>query len=193
MTWQDGVTRFFRPDLLLRPRRADRVRPPGRPVPVAGGHLLPVHRGSCPDSSSGAEFTEVLNAIPARKVVVIFDCCHSGGISQPRDLAAPEYKAGLSESYYDEALKAGRGRVILASSRSTEYSYVLPGAEYGLFTEHLLSGLRGGVASDDGLVRIFDLFEYLQPRVTHAHPRPCRRRRRDPLPVRRPGNVNAWP
>ena len=68
-------------------------------------------------------------------------------------------------------MKAGRGRVILASSRSTEYSYVLPGAEYGLFTEHLLGGLRGGVASDDGLVRIFDLFEYLQPRVTKAHPR----------------------
>ena len=47
---------------------------------------------------------------------------------------------------------------------------MLPGAEYGLFTEHLLGGLRGGVASDDGLVRIFDLFEYLQPRVTKAHP-----------------------
>ena len=145
--------------------------------PHAGQYLLPVDTvyPSVEDLArtaiSGAEFTAALNAIPARKVVVIFDCCHSGGIGQPRDLAAPEFKAGLSESYYDEALKAGRGRVILASSRSTEYSYVLPGAEYGLFTEHLLGGLRGGVASDDGLVRIFDLFEYLQPRVTKAHPR----------------------
>ena len=145
--------------------------------PHAGQYLLPVDTvyPSVEDLArtaiSGAEFTAALNAIPARKVVVIFDCCHSGGIGQPRDLAAPEFKAGLSEGYYDEALKAGRGRVILASSRSTEYSYVLPGAEYGLFTEHLLGGLRGGVASDDGLVRIFDLFEYLQPRVTQAHPR----------------------
>ena len=145
--------------------------------PHAGQYLLPVDTvyPSVEDLArtaiSGAEFTAALNAIPARKVVVIFDCCHSGGIGQPRDLAAPEFKAGLSEGYYDEALKAGRGRVILASSRSTEYSYVLPGAEYGLFTEHLLGGLRGGVASDDGLIHIFDLFEYLQPRVTQAHPR----------------------
>ena len=145
--------------------------------PHAGQYLLPVDTvyPSVEDLArtaiSGAEFTAALNAIPARKVVVIFDCCHAGGIGQPRDLAAPQLKAGLSESYYDEALKAGRGRVILASSRSTEYSYVFPGAEYGLFTEHLLGGLRGGVASDDGLIRIFDLFEYLQPRVTQAHPR----------------------
>ncbi len=45
-----------------------------------------------------------------------------------------------------------------------------PAPEYGLFTEHLLGGLCGGVASDDGLVRIFDLFEYLQPRVTKVQP-----------------------
>ena len=39
-----------------------------------------------------------------------------------------------------------------------------------MFTEHLIGGLCGGVASDDGLVRIFDLFEYLQPRVTKQQP-----------------------
>src|SRR5438270_886714 len=71
-------------------------------------------------------------------------------------------RAGLSESCY-EALREGRGRVILAASRSTETSIVLAGAKYGLFTQHLLAGLRGAVASEDGLIRIFDLFEYLQP------------------------------
>jgi hypothetical protein len=44
-------------------------------------------------------------------------------------------------------------------------------SQHGRRSEHLLGGLHGGVASDDGLVRIFDLFEYLQPRVTKAHPR----------------------
>jgi len=47
---------------------------------------------------------------------------------------------------------------------------VLPGAANSLFTQHLLAGLRGGIASDDGLIRIFDLFEYLQPRVTGDQP-----------------------
>jgi hypothetical protein len=34
----------------------------------------------------------------------------------------------------------------------------------------LLAGLRGGIPSRDGLIRIFDLFEYLQPRVTGDQP-----------------------
>jgi hypothetical protein len=137
----------------------------------AGEYLLPVDAQYTSDKSiaqtaiSGDEFTAALRAIAARKVVVVFDCCHSAGIGQPKDAAAPAVKSGFSDSYYD-ALKAGRGRVILASSRSTESSYVLPGAQNSLFTQHLLAGLQGGIASDDGLIRIFDLFEYVQPRVT---------------------------
>jgi len=142
--------------------------------PCAGEYLLPVDTVYTSSESvaqtaiSGAEFTEALRAIPARKIVVVFDCCHSGGIGQPKDTATPEIKA-LPESYYD-ALAKGRGRAILASSRSTEYSWVLPGTPNSLFTQHLLAGLRGGAPSDDGLVRIFDLFEYLQPRVTGDQP-----------------------
>ena len=136
--------------------------------PYAGEYLLPVDvvpNRVNKTAISGDELTEALRAIPARKVVVVFDCCHAGGIGQPKDATAPAIKAGFSDSYYD-ALKEGRGRVILASSRSTEYSWVLPGAKNSLFTQHLLAGLQGGIASEDGLIRIFDLFEYLQPRVT---------------------------
>jgi hypothetical protein len=74
--------------------------------------------------------------------------------------------SGLPEVYY-ERLAKGRGRAILSSSRDTEYSYVLSGASNSLFTQHLLDGLRGGISSEDGLIRVFDLFEYVQPRVTH--------------------------
>jgi hypothetical protein len=143
--------------------------------PRAGEYLLPVDVDYTSEDSiaqtalSGAGFTEALHAIPARKVIVVFDCCHSGGIGQPKDATGPIVKAGLPESYYD-ALKSGRGRAILASSRSTEYSWVLPGAENSLFTQHLLAGLGGGISSEDGLIRIFDLFEYLQPHVTQDQP-----------------------
>ncbi len=141
--------------------------------PLAGEYLLPVDAdGSSPQALaatalSGAQFTAALHAIPARKVVVIFDCCHAGGIGQPKDALAPALKAGLPERYY-EALLAGRGRVILASSRSDEFSYAQPGAPNSVFTAHLLAGLRGDIAADDGLIRIFDLFEYVQPRVSDA-------------------------
>jgi hypothetical protein len=143
--------------------------------PHAGEYLWPVDADNTSDETifqtaiSGAEFTGALRAIPARKVVVVFDCCHAAGIGQPKDAAAPLIKTGLPESYYD-ALVAGRGRVILASSRDTEYSYVMPNAANSLFTQHLLAGLCGGIPSEDGLIRIFDLFEYLQPRVTGDQP-----------------------
>lgn len=143
--------------------------------PGAGEYILAVDsridsaEALAATSISGAAFTEALAAISARKVLVAFDCCHAGGIGRPKDAVGPEVKAGLPERYY-EALQAGRGRAILASSRSTELSWVMPGAPNSLFTVHLLAGLQGGVASDDGLVRLFDLFEYLQPRVTADQP-----------------------
>lgn len=141
----------------------------------AGEYLLPVDTVLASDTDlavtaiSGDEFTTALKAIPARKVLVIFDCCHAGGIGQPKDAAGSLIKAGLPDSYY-ERLAAGRGRAILSSSRDTESSYVLPAAANSLFTRHLLAGLKGGVPSEDGLVRVFDLFEYVQPRVTCDQP-----------------------
>src|SRR5262245_6170447 len=141
--------------------------------PQAGEYLLPVDtiytsgEAIARTAISGDEFTQALRSLPARKVLVVFDCCHSGGIGQPKDAMAPAIKAGFSEGYYDK-LKSGKGRVILASSRDTEYSWVVPGADNSLFTQELLAGMRGGIASEDGLIRIFDLFEYVQPKVTAA-------------------------
>jgi hypothetical protein len=141
----------------------------------AGEYILPVDTVLASDEDlavtaiSGDEFTAALKTIPARKVLVIFDCCHAGGIGQPKDVPGSLIKAGLPDGYY-ERLAAGRGRAILSSSRDTESSYVLPAAANSLFTRHLLAGLKGGVSSEDGLVRVFDLFEYVQPRVTSDQP-----------------------
>lgn len=143
--------------------------------PHKGEYLLPVEADITSGAStaktaiSSTEFSEALRAIAANKVIVIFDCCHSGGIGQPKDPDTPTMKGGLPDTYYD-ALKQGRGRVILASSRDTELSWIMPGAANSLFTQHLLAGFRGGIPSNDGLIRIFDLFEYLQPKVTADKP-----------------------
>jgi len=42
------------------------------------------------------------------------------------------------------------------------------GAPNSLFTQQLLAGLRGGIDSEDGLIHIFEIFEYIQPRITAA-------------------------
>ncbi|HSS20140.1 MAG TPA: caspase family protein [Pyrinomonadaceae bacterium] len=139
--------------------------------PDAGVYLLPVDTSYTDDAAlartsiSGFEFSEALRKISARKLVVIFDCCHSGGFVQLKDAAPTNFKSGLDESYYDQ-LKVGRGRAVISSSRSNEKSYVLPGASNSLFTKHFLAALRGGASGSGGLIRVFDIFDYLQPRVT---------------------------
>lgn len=142
----------------------------------AGQYILPIDvnprsaESFARSAISGAEFTEFLSAIAARKVLVFFDCCHSGAIGQISGTTEGGLKSGLTEDLYDR-LKQGQGRAIIASSRGSEESWVLPGDENSLFTKHLLAGLRGGINSEDGLIRLFDIFEYLQPRVTADEPR----------------------
>jgi hypothetical protein len=134
--------------------------------PAPGDYLLPVDT-AYPDEAalarsalSATDFTAALRAIRARKLVVILDCCHAGGIGETKD-----FQSGLSSPTLEQ-LQAGFGRVILASSLGHEVSWVQPGDANSVFTKHLLAGLRGGAPAPDGLVRIFDLFHYLQPRVT---------------------------
>jgi len=80
--------------------------------PHRGEYLLPVDTIYPQDEElartaiSGDEFTAALKRIQARKVVVVFDCCHAGGVGQPRDLGAAPLTPGLSDDYY-ERLKAG--------------------------------------------------------------------------------------
>lgn len=144
--------------------------------PYAGEYLLPVDTQYSSDqllaasSLAGSEFATALQAILAHKLLVILDCCHASGIGTLKDASTAQVKTGLSTAYYDRLI-SGQGRAILVSSDANEPSHILAGATHSLFTQHLLAGLRGGIPSDDGLIRVFDLFEYIQPHVTGDHPR----------------------
>jgi Caspase domain/TIR domain len=144
--------------------------------PNSGAYLLPFDTVNTTSDElrstaiSGDEFTQLMNNIPSRKSFVVFDCCHAGGIGEVKGTAEESgVKPGLSKVFYD-GLATGTGRAILASCRADEVSIVLRGAKYGLFTEHFLTGLQGGAGGEDGFIKIFDLFEYLQPRVTATQP-----------------------
>lgn len=164
---------------------AERAGPAATAVVYFSGHgeqiggtpyLLPVETAWPGDAEMAAsaipdvEFTADLapGRLKARKVFVALDCCHSGGLGAAKNAAPP---APAPEPLTDfDRLHAGDGRVVLASSRADEKSWVLPGDSYGLFTKHLLAGLEGGAAAPDGLVRVFELFQYVQPRVVRERP-----------------------
>lgn len=133
-------------------------------------YLLPydTDRTDIPDTAiSGEELTGLLRLIKAQRLLVFFDCCYAGGTGETKGLGGEkaEFKSGLDENYYDK-LSFGAGRVIIASSRSDEESLILHGMENSLFTHYLLKALQGECRTrDDGLIRVFDLFDYISEQV----------------------------
>jgi hypothetical protein len=111
---------------------------------------------------SGPELTELLRAIPAARMTVVLDCCRAAGMAEPKDVVAlePELTAASLSP-----LAAGRGRTVFAASRADGYAYVVPGQRNGIFTGHLLEGLRGAAGGAGGVIRVCDLFHYVQQRV----------------------------
>jgi hypothetical protein len=104
---------------------------------------------------SGAEFTQRLRAIRARKLLVLLDCCRAGGIGEPKAPGLTFVKSPLPPEA-EAILAAGQGRVIIASSREDELSYA--GEPHSAFTIVLLESLSGtGVDVKDGYVRVSDL------------------------------------
>jgi hypothetical protein len=150
--------------------------------PNAGNYLIPFDTRIDTlkqTAISSDELTTALRAIHAERLVVLLDACHSGGTgdakaiditSKDLDPNAPVLKGGLDPRLYD-ALTQGAGRAIFASSRSSEVSYVLPNASNSLFTQALLEALNGQARQrGDGLLRLFDVVEYVWEEVPKRYP-----------------------
>ena len=162
--------------------------------PQAGNYLIPydtVLNNIKTTAISSAEFTAALNKIQTQKLVVLLDACHSGGTGDTKSagplegeldadadalinagtkaMDEPDVKRGLDEAAYDQ-LKQGAGRVIFASSKSEEVSYVMPNAPNSLFTQCLLEAINGQAKHEgDGLLRIFDVVSYVFREVPRRH------------------------
>lgn len=115
-------------------------------------------------SISADELRTLFGRCRARRVLLVFDCCHADGL-EAKDVLPLE--PGLSAHAHDTLGEW----VIFAASRAGERSYVLRGQRNGLFTSHFLGGLREGALDGDDFVGPMGLFRYLAPRVTQAEPR----------------------
>ncbi len=108
---------------------------------------------------SDQEFTICIEAIKARKLIVLLDCCHAGGIPLLKNTGAIFEKSPIPPSLL-QTLQTGRGHIVIASSREKEDS--LAGTPYSVFTACLIEALNGKAAvKKDGMVHILEVLTYL--------------------------------
>jgi hypothetical protein len=109
----------------------------------------------------GAEFTSLLEAIRAERLLLVLDCCHAGGIELPK---TQEQKYKELSPQAGTILASKKGRVVIASSTGAEFSWT--GKPYSAFTHSLLEALCGkGNPRRDGFVRVGDVVTYTSEQV----------------------------
>lgn len=117
-----------------------------------------------------ADFSAALAKIKAKRLIVLIDACHAGGASAFKGDEGRDIDFGFDEKSL-QRLAEGTGRVIMASSRANETSLVLAGARNSVFTGKLLEALRGKARTEgDGLIRVFDVFNYVAEQVANSVP-----------------------
>lgn len=118
-------------------------------APVAGSAL------------SGEELAMLVKQVGAERVIVILDCCRAESGALTKDVELPlERKLPLGQLH-----GGGRGRVVLAASGGDGYAFVRAGERNGVFTGHLLDGLRGACGGRGGVIDVADLYHYVQRKV----------------------------
>jgi hypothetical protein len=98
------------------------------------------------------------------ELTVVLDCCRAAALATPEAEPAPD--PGLTE--FTESLRTeirSRGRVVFAASRADGKSYTSLEAPHGIFTGHMLDGLRGAASTDGQDVTVSQLFDYVSQRV----------------------------
>jgi hypothetical protein len=112
---------------------------------------------------SDAAFAAVLGRMKAKKLLLLLDCCHAAGLDQKKAPGATLEKGPIPPQA-EAILRAGSGRVVIASSRADEVSFA--GKPYSAFTQALIEGLAGSGANEqDGYARVADLAMYTSWRV----------------------------
>ncbi len=151
--------------------------PAGQPsslpaTPLSAYYLLTVDSNNKPrellatTAISAEELTARCAAIPAGKLTIVLDCCRAAPLTEA-ELPMPPAHLGPEEV---GPLARGRGRTVLAASRGDGGALTLPDEEHSVFTGHLLRGLRGAARGWGGVIRVCDLYDYVQQRVTAEQP-----------------------
>jgi uncharacterized caspase-like protein len=115
--------------------------------------------------------TALKRFIKAKRVIVITDACHAGGVGQAFDVARRSGR-GLNvvpmSSSLQNLSKIGEGVCIISASEDNQMSQEGSqwGGGHGVFTFHLLEGLKGKADyNKDGVVSLGELIPFLSEQI----------------------------
>ena len=155
--------------------RDETVQPPNY-------YLIPydVRRDNLRSRAMRAEdFADAVKALNPRRLLVILDCCHAGGMDVkdlkpgvdfleaavlPDLLMSGEQVVPASEGMRGlERLEQGHGRAVLSSSQGEQPSYNRRDGQMGIFTYHLIEALTGHAQPQEGAeeVLVSDVMSYV--------------------------------
>ncbi len=105
-----------------------------------------------------SELSIMLDRVRSNQFIFLIDCCHSGGAT-----------SGVSEIKTLSTIKAdiykqlaSQGRVVISASLPEQVSFEVSRLGHGIFTYHLLDGLRGKADIDQNLlVSLMETYFYL--------------------------------
>lgn len=105
--------------------------------------------------------------ISAKRIVVLSDACHSGGISvnyATRGLGVTE--SNLINQYLSDLSRSKEGVVVFTASAAGEVSQEFPDLGHGVFTYYLLEGLKGAAdLNNDYTVTVNEAMQYVEEQV----------------------------
>jgi uncharacterized membrane protein len=123
-----------------------------------------------PATAISADYvSELMDASPARRIVLFLDCCFSGAFAR-----GMRTRAGGQVDVLERF--TGRGRAVISATNAMEYAFELeqdaiidadPTPTPSIFTSALIRGLTTGEADrgGDGFVSVDELYEYIFDQV----------------------------
>ncbi|HEX7773335.1 MAG TPA: caspase family protein, partial [Pyrinomonadaceae bacterium] len=121
---------------------------------------------------SDTDLIDHLRQIPAKRLILILNACHSGAVSPSLDLDEPKKLFGsvpAPENSLNAVLSTGEGRIIITACRPEQKSWIGNGTTT-IFANSLIEGLSGGgyVVNNNGYVSAFSLYEHIFLRVKES-------------------------
>lgn len=150
-------------------------------------YLVPydVRRDSLRLSALRAEdFAAEIQNLNPKRLLVLLDCCHAGGIGAKGEAAGAETLESIAipaalfmtgakgvspaeGSKGQEMLAQGSGRAVLSSSQAGQLSWIRKDRAMSIFTYHLIEALTGHAQPQDGAseVLVSDVMSYVWRQV----------------------------